>query len=384
MQIVDWETLVREKSNGKLEFLNLIWDKEKNRSYLYLKCEKHGKFRHAPKNVRLTKDVKCPKCKQEEKDEYWSLETARNEINKVEPDYIVKDIRKNETWGNKEILVSCGKHEFYWTSINTFINLKARCKQCFFDANNRTEWDNKTCLSFIHSLGYTISGEKNIKGLYSKFDMKDSLGYKYNNNISNLIKSTPLKFSKNNPYTIENIKLWIKINRPDYELISDLFETSRTKMKFKYIGKFIKTNENLRYFEMMWKCFKEGQRNPNLRISIAEEVTHQFLTENNIPFDFQQSFEDCINPETGCRLRYDFLIKDDKGNYTKNIETNGDQHEIIIDYWGGEEALKKQKFRDKIKDNYMKKLNISLIKIKQKDFKNIPEILTKILLKEAI
>ena len=46
------------------------------------------------------------------------------------------------------------------------------------------------------------------------------------------------------------------------------------------------------------------------------------------------------------------------------IEYDGEQHFKSVDFFGGEETFKKQQLHDKIKTNYCKNNNISLLRIK--------------------
>ena len=69
--------------------------------------------------------------------------------------------------------------------------------------------------------------------------MSDSLGYYYTAIPILLLRgSIPYKFRISNPYTIQNIKLWCKLNNKPFELVSDTYTGS---------------HENLK-----WKCIKEG------------------------------------------------------------------------------------------------------------------------------
>ena len=378
MQTVDWDKKVKEKSNGKISFVRNFWDKDYQRQYIILKCEKHQEFKYEGSSLKVIKTLTCPYCKKEEKDNYWNLENIQKEVSKLEPNYIVKDIREK-----KEFLVSCGKHDFYWTSVNTFFNIKARCKLCDYEKKNKIEWTKEKCIEFINKKGFSVLDIDNLINAYSKVILIDKLGYKYKITARHLSSdSIPHKYIQSNPFTIENIKLWISLNRPDYELISTEYVNAREKMKFKYIGKFFKMNDELRYFEMNWNAFNSGKRNSFINIPVGEEKVYKFLEKNNILFEFQKSFDDCVNPKTNYKLYYDFLIKDKDGNYIKNIEVDGLQHDNIIDFWGGEEGFKDRKFKEKIKEDYMKSLKIPVLRIKKKDFKNIENILLEKLLKQ--
>lgn len=95
--------------------------------------------------------------------------------------------------------------------------------------------------------------------------------------------------------------------------------------------------------------------------SIGETNIGLILKENNIKFEREKTFEDCINPETGGKLRYDFYLPD----YNRLIEFDGRQHFSFKENWGRqtEEDFKKLQQRDEIKNQYAKMHQISLIRI---------------------
>nr|DAX85693.1 MAG TPA: Protein of unknown function (DUF723) [Caudoviricetes sp.] len=68
----------------------------------------------------------------------------------------------------------------------------------------------------------------------TKLNLIDSKGYRYYSTYDSL-KGTNGGcdyVSCKNPYSIENIKLWISKNRPDYDILSDKFINGKTKLKF--------------------------------------------------------------------------------------------------------------------------------------------------------
>lgn len=94
-------------------------------------------------------------------------------------------------------------------------------------------------------------------------------------------------------------------------------------------------------------------------ISKGEEKIRELLNKFNIPFITQASFEDCVSP-LGNKLRFDFYV-DNK--YL--IEFDGEQHYMDTpnSFYTSEE-LYKIKLYDNIKNNWCKKNNIPLIRIK--------------------
>ena len=62
----------------------------------------------------------------------------------------------------------------------------------------------------------------------------DESGYYAVQNLSRILQGNmPQKFAKNNPYTLQNIRLWLKLNKLQLELISNKYEGSTKNLIFK-------------------------------------------------------------------------------------------------------------------------------------------------------
>ena len=105
--------------------------------------------------------------------------------------------------------------------------------------------------------------------------------------------------------------------------------------------------------------------------SRGEEKIGIFLSKNNINFQKEYSFNNCINPSTKARLRFDFYLP----KYNCLIEYDGEQHFKKTNF--SHEDFKDRQKRDNIKNQYCKDNNIKLIRIPYTEFDNIEEILTK-------
>ena len=110
---------------------------------------------------------------------------------------------------------------------------------------------------------------------------------------------------------------------------------------------------------------------PHCNSSHGERKITDFLNKNNIIFEAQKSFDDCSVKRA---LKFDFYIP------SKNlcIEYDGEQHYIPVDFSGndnGEQCLKYNQKRDKIKDKYCKENNIDLLRIPYWEKDNIETIL---------
>ena len=83
--------------------------------------------------------------------------------------------------------------------------------------------------------------------------------------------------------------------------------------------------------------------------SFAEKMIAELLMDYQIYFEQEVSFDDCINPITMCKLRFDF--------YIPNLNT-------LIEYDGKEfHQSKEVKYRDGLKNKYAKDKGIRLIRV---------------------
>jgi len=122
-----------------------------------------------------------------------------------------------------------------------------------------------------------------------------------------------------------------------------------------------------------------GKGCPKCNASKGEIKISNFLSENKIEYIPQYKFDNCKNPKTNYKLRFDFYLP------SKNviIEYDGEQH-FNTGYIGGNyfttiKDLEELKYRDSLKDKFAIENNIFLLRIKPKDLKNIKGIFSFIL-----
>ncbi len=299
----------------------------------------------------------------------------------------------------------------------------------------------KYVISFFKKYGYTLLDEYKNNRAYVTF--KDNKNYKYwvafgdfKNHIEKGTK--PLRFAVSNPYTFDNIRIWIVENKKTFTFeggewkgnwsktlffkcnkCSEVWDTSweyiteGTKCPY-CVGKRVSPNRNLKTerpdLSEEWDYEKNNGKLPenfmpysgksawwicqnghswNTKItnrtggsncpicssSRGEEAVRRFLENNSIKFSKEQTFE-------GCRyiklLRFDFYLPE----YNLCVEFQGEQHYIASFGKTKEEAkqnFKISKKRDTIKRKYCKKNNIGLLEIPYWEFLNIKKILIKAL-----
>lgn len=125
--------------------------------------------------------------------------------------------------------------------------------------------------------------------------------------------------------------------------------------------------------KVYWKCqclncgniisvsrnnLENGQISCGCIKSNGEKQLNSLFEQNNIRYKTQISFDDLKDKG---RLYFDFGIYNNNNELLCLIEYNGIQHYKEIPFFGGEEGLKKQKYRDQLKISYCKQHNIPLI-----------------------
>ena len=97
--------------------------------------------------------------------------------------------------------------------------------------------------------------------------------------------------------------------------------------------------------------------------SHGEQQIAEILTENNVEFAREYTFKDFVL-ENGGRPRFDFAIFNE-GKLSHLIEYDGIQHfEYTDSGWNTKENYEKTKANDKQKNEFCKRNNIRLIRIK--------------------
>ena len=87
-----------------------------------------------------------------------------------------------------------------------------------------------------------------------------------------------------------------------------------------------------------------------------EKETYYLLLNENISFDYQHCFHDCINKSM---LPFDFYIP----SLNTAIELQGEQYYHSTNFFGGKEKFEMRKKNDIIKEKYCYEHHITLLKI---------------------
>lgn len=121
-------------------------------------------------------------------------------------------------------------------------------------------------------------------------------------------------------------------------------------------------------FKSLLKSVIEGNTQGLNHSSQGEIKIEKILKELNISFIREHTFTDCINPQTGRLLRFDFYLPD----YKCCIEYDGEQHfHPTSNSWNTEENFINIKKRDKLKEQYCISKKIKIVRIPYFDYKKL-------------
>jgi hypothetical protein len=249
------------------------------------------------------------------------------------------------------------------------------CKKCGRKqaANNR-----RTTIEEIRMI-FSEFGYQVLNGDYTYANEK--IFYKCPNKHENSMTINHFKNGKRCPdcFTIKKSEIFRldieivqeKFKEKGFTLLTNNYINSKQKLKFrcKCGNIHYTTLTNLRHIEGCSQC--------NISSKGEYEII-KHLKNNGINYIPQYSFDDCrnINP-----LLFDFAIFKD-GELKCLIEYDGIQHFEPVDFAGKGEEWAKAKFidiqiHDSLKNKYIDKNRIPLLRIPYWEFENIPTILDK-------
>jgi len=167
-----------------------------------------------------------------------------------------------------------------------------------------------------------------------------------------------------------------KVNK-HIKLITQEFENSKDLL----IWKCLKCGK---HFGKNWNNIQNGQQctHCSFILSKGEDKIEKWLCENNIDYEKQFKFDDCLSDKNR-KLKFDFYFE--KENLA--IEYDGEQHSSPVAFSGdwskAESNFKRIQRYDKIKDNYCLYNDIKLIRIPYTEFNNVESLLADIFIKES-
>lgn len=96
------------------------------------------------------------------------------------------------------------------------------------------KYSNEYIRNYLKELGYEWLDDEYISAI-SKLTFKDKDGFIYMCKLNDLLSghTNPFYVYKSNPYSIQNINLWLKLNNFEYEVISDKYINNSQKLILK-------------------------------------------------------------------------------------------------------------------------------------------------------
>lgn len=278
---------------------------------------------------------------------------------------------------NLIIKCKCG-NEFITTYSNFVYNKKRQCNECGLEIKKQKFTKNYSDIKIF--IEKEIKEWKVLKLLsfdyknsHTKLIIQDSEGYKYYLSYSTIYanyinKRNIDRFNTNNPYTIYNIKLWLKLKNINYELLSDIYTNAKE-------NNLLWKCPNNHIFSMSWNNFMKGKRCGECLDSKGEARIKEYLTKNNISFKREFKIKECKNKKI---LPFDFAIFNDNNKTILKllIEYDGEQHYNKTGWdTKNDNKLLRTKKNDEIRNNYCKNNNIKLLRIPYWEYDNIEKIL---------
>lgn len=361
----------------------------------------------------------------------WSIDLISDYL-KIKGNTRVLSKEYTKAWDKYDFVCGCGEkfsHPWsYMLSKNIFT-----CTNCLYKKIGRKgKYTIKDVERTCSKNGFVILDMKDYSDVFSKIHVVDADGYRYYIPFVSIVKNINVnKYHKSNPYTMENIRIYMRNNNIDYELFDDIsYVTNHTKLHFKcnkghefymdqnslgqgsrcpvcHIDGITKSDEEFKnelydkygdeytsldtYINNTTKilikhntCGKEfrtrpfsiigrGDGCPYCNVSKGERKCKNWLEDNHFIYQQEYKFDDLVG-KRNIRLRYDFAIFNSSNEIIALVEYDGEFHYRNV-FSNGEGNLKLRQKYDKIKDDYASSHNIKMIRIPYWDFDNIEKIL---------
>lgn len=155
----------------------------------------------------------------------YNIEEIREIVNKLGYEFV-----SAKSDGDHWNLIIIDKIGYYYTP--QLSNLLLGKKPQMISSCNKYSLQNLKLWMIENNLEYKLLSKQYINS-NSKLLLQDNDGYLYLSNWNHLKQSHfPRMVDKNNPYSIFNIKLWVKKNYKDYKLISKLYDGVNKKLEW--------------------------------------------------------------------------------------------------------------------------------------------------------
>lgn len=270
--------------------------------------------------------------------------------------YKTKILTKNYSNETSILICQCECGEIYNTYWNHIRGAnKFTCDKCGKQKGiEKRTYTIEQVKSFCTEHGYKLLENTYINA--SNFCIQDEEGYKYKTKYYNIKNSKNKfdKFSYLNPFTIENMVLYIKLNNLPIKLVDETERQINVKKDYLDIyciecGKQFKATWSQITLNKRYRCKRCVKKESN-----NEYYVKKYLEEKGINFIQEKRFKGCKNKKL---LPFDFYIPDNN----VIIEVHGQQHYYKTKKF--KETLEERQRIDKIKEQYCIDNNIKYIAI---------------------
>ena len=337
---------------------------------LVLECSEGHRFNRTLNNMRRGTTY-CPFCKGIIPLSYWNMESCQKWLDEEKHGYTILDMKQNE--GKLHVKLKCPHedHAPYWTDWNHIRHGKTGCKLCYYDKENKTDWNLEKAKNYLEKNGFTMVDENEYTSSHKPVYCRDELGFIYQVRIHFLLRrDCGFSMIKNNKYAVDNIRLFMKLYRPDYEFLDNEYRGYNAKYKWKYLGTNLPNGTDPIFEQSVGAMITNYCKHPLLSKSQIEIQCQFILDKYHLDYTTQKTFDGCVGK---IKLRYDFYLQLNGKEYC--IETDGLQHDVPVEIFGGIKEFQKRQKYDEIKNKYCEEHGICLIRIKQKEHKNMENIL---------
>lgn len=161
------------------------------------------------------------------------------------------------------LIFKCNKHGEVLYSLCNLLRY-GKCPKC----SDRYKYTFDNVKTIFMDRGF-IPLFDSYKNANEKMPCINSEGYKVVISLGKLLLNrTPQIFSISNPYSYENMKRWLKINHPEYELISEQYIGAKSNNYYKFYCKkhseeFTMTLNHMLHGETCNLCFRERTSGEN-------------------------------------------------------------------------------------------------------------------------
>lgn len=369
------EDFIKELNKVYPDEFEVLGEYKNNRTKLLIKHNTCGKsYERYPYDLLKKRYSKCKYC--------YQIERMKNNID----NYIKENNLENmfsydigdALYQYEKIKIHCHKCNNVFDKV---VDLFLQGQHCPYCAGQRT--NKKYAQMKIDEL--TGVGEFTI--LNDNIDAHDSHIEVLHNRCGRVTKTSLSYFVVQNPIcrhcrkeelrkqrmkTNEQfIKEMKEIYGDEYELISEYNGASKkVKLIHRYCNNIIKAKPN-HILSLNFGC-------KFCNMSMPETIIYSVLKDNNIDFEFQYRFDDCLG-STGVMLPFDFAVFDN--NELKFIIEYDGQHHFKKESFGEENYLRIIK-NDNIKNNYCKENGIKLFRISYKELNRLRNIVYNILVEQ--